>query len=646
MIIVGGVAGGATAAAKLRRISEDVEIILIERGEYISFANCGLPYYIGETIKDRSKLLVQTVEGMSDRFNIDIRNLSEVTSINPENKSITIKNLRTNEEYNETYDKLLLSPGARPIVPPIPGLKENETLFTLRNIPDTDKIKNYVDHQKPKKAVVVGGGFIGIEMAENLVDRGIEVTIVEMSSQVMAPIDYEMASILHAHLKEKGVHLILENGVQSFADQGEKVILSDGTEIPTDMTILSIGVRPENELAKTAGLELGERGGIIVNEYLQTSNENIYAVGDAIEVVDYINGNKAMIPLAGPANRQGRIAANNMIGKKEKYQGTLGTSIAKVFDLTVASTGNNEKTLKRFSVPYEVLHIHPSSHAGYYPGASQISLKLIFDKNTGKIFGAQAIAGDGADKRIDVIATAIKGGLTVEDLSNLELSYAPPFSSAKDPVNMAGYVATNIMDGELEHIQWHEVDQIVADGGLLIDVREPVEREFGFIEGSINISLNDLRTRLEELPRDQTIYVSCQVGLRGYLAARILKNNGYQVKNVDGGWRTYSSVFGSNLEVQVETTTNDLGETVVEDHHVVNDVKVDSVIDVSGLTCPMPIVKLKKGIDSLESEQVLELHATDKGTLNDLPAWSKNAGHTILKTEQEGSLIKFWIKKK
>ena len=649
VIIVGGVAGGATAAAKLRRISEDVEIILIERGEYISFANCGLPYYIGETIKDRSKLLVQTVEGMSDRFNIDIRNLSEVMSINPENKSITIKNLRTNEEYNETYDKLLLSPGARPIVPPIPGLKENETLFTLRNIPDTDKIKNYVDHQKPKKAVVVGGGFIGIEMAENLVDRGIEVTIVEMSNQVMAPIDYEMASILHAHLKEKGVHLILENGVQSFADQGEKVILSDGTEIPTDMTILSIGVRPENELAKTAGLELGERGGIIVNEYLQTSNENIYAVGDAIEVVDYINGNKAMIPLAGPANRQGRIAANNMIGKKEKYQGTLGTSVAKVFDLTVASTGNNEKTLKRFGVPYEVLHIHPSSHAGYYPGASQISLKLIFDKNTGKIFGAQAIAGDGADKRIDVIATAIKGGLTVEDLTNLELSYAPPFSSAKDPVNMAGYVATNIMDGELEHIQWHEVDQIVADGGLLIDVREPVEREFGFIEGSINISLNDLRTRLEELPRDQTIYVSCQVGLRGYLAARILKNNGYQVKNVDGGWKTYSSVFGSNIEVKVETTTNDLGETIVEDRPIVNDandVKVDSVIDVSGLTCPMPIVKLKKGIDSLESEQVLELHATDKGILNDLPAWSKNAGHTILKTEQEGSLIKFWIKKK
>ena len=337
IIIVGGVAGGATAAARLRRISEDVEIVLVERGEHISFANCGLPYYIGETIKDRSKLLVQTVKGMSDRFNLDIRNLSEVLSINPENKNVTIKNLQNGEVYEESYDKLLLSPGARPIVPPIPGLGENKTLFTLRNIPDTDKIKNHVDHNNPKRAVIVGGGFIGIEMAENLVDRGMEVTLIEMANQIMAPIDFEMASILHTHLKEKGVQLILENGVQSFADQGNKVILSDGTEIQTDMTILSIGVRPENELAKTAGLELGERGGIIVNEFLQTSNEDIYAVGDAVEVVDYISGTKAMIPLAGPANRQGRIAANNMMGKKEKYQGTLGTSIAKVFDLTVAS---------------------------------------------------------------------------------------------------------------------------------------------------------------------------------------------------------------------------------------------------------------------------------------------------------------------
>jgi CoA-disulfide reductase len=547
IIIVGGVAGGATAAARLRRISEDVEIILVERGENISFANCGLPYYIGETIKDRSKLLVQTVKGMSQRFNLDIRNLSEVLSINPENKTVMIKNLQTGEVYEESYDKLLLSPGARPVVPPIPGLNESQSLFTLRNIPDTDKIKNYVDTKNPKKAVVIGGGFIGIEMAENLVDRGIEVTIIEKSNQIMAPIDIEMASILHTHLKERGVKLLLENGVESFADQGKRVILSDGTEIETDMTILSIGVRPENELAKTAGLELGERGGIIVNEYLQTSNEDIFAVGDAVEVFDYISGTKAMIPLAGPANRQGRIAANNMMGKKEKYQGTMGTSIAKVFNLTVAATGNNEKTLKRLGMKYEVVHIHPSSHAGYYPGAVPMALKLIFDKETGKIFGAQAVGADGVDKRIDVIATAIKGGLKVEDLTNLELSYAPPYSSAKDPVNMAGYVAVNIMEGELEHVQWHEIDQIVAESGLLIDVREPMEREFGFIEGSINIPLNDLRNRLEELPKDQIIYVSCQVGLRGYLASRILKNNGYHVKNVDGGWKTYSFVYGGNI---------------------------------------------------------------------------------------------------
>lgn len=548
IIIVGGVAGGATAAARLRRISEDVEIVLVERGEYISYANCGLPYYIGETIKDRSKLLVQTVKGMSERFNLDIRNLSEVVSINTEMKNVIIKNLQTEEVYTESYEKLLLSPGSRPIVPPIPGLHENQTLFTLRNIPDTDTIKNYVDSKKPQKAVVIGGGFIGIEMAENLVDRGIEVTIIEMANQIMAPIDFEMASILHKHLIEKGVKLILENGVQSFADEGKKVLLSDGTEIQTDMTILSIGVRPENELAKAAGLELGERGGIIVNEYLQTSNQDIYAVGDAVEVVDYMNGKKAMIPLAGPANRQGRISANNMMGKNEKYQGTLGTSIAKVFDLTVAATGNNEKTLKRLGIEYEVVHIHPSSHAGYFPGAAPISFKLIFDKETGKIYGAQAVGADGVDKRIDIIATAIKGELTVEDLTNLELSYAPPYSSAKDPVNMAGYVATNIMLGDLEHIQWHEVDHIVAEGGLLIDVRDPKERENGFIDGSINIPLNELRDKLDQIPREKPVYVSCQVGLRGYLASQIFKNNGYHVKNVDGGWKTYSSVYGANTK--------------------------------------------------------------------------------------------------
>lgn len=642
VIIIGGVAGGATAAARLRRISEDAEIILIERGEHISFANCGLPYYIGETIKDRSKLLVQTVEGMSKRFVLDIRVNSEAVTIDVKNKKVTIKNLHTAEVYEESYDKLLLSPGARPIIPPIPGIENHESLFTLRNIPDTDRIKDFVEHHAPESAIIIGGGFIGLEMAENLVARGIKVTVIEKGNQVLTPLDMEMASPVQTHLIQNGVTLILGNGVKGFKANGNIVVLEDGIELKTDMTILSIGVRPENELAKSAGLEIGEQGGIVVNHLLQTSNQDIYAVGDAIEVRDYINRKKTMIPLAGPANRQGRIAANNIMGKKEKYEGTLGTSIVKVFDLTVATTGNNEKVLQKWDIPYEVVHIHPNSHAGYYPESTPIALKLIFDKESGRIYGAQAIGRDGVDKRIDVIATAIKGNLTVEDLSNLELSYAPPYSSAKDPVNMAGYVATNIVDGELNQIQWHEVDQIVKNGGFLIDVRERVEREFGYIDGSQNISLGQLRGKLEDLPKDQPIYVSCQVGLRGYLASRILKNNGFDVKNVDGGWKTYSSV--SDL---TETVENIQGSNPkMEERKEEADFQIDSLLDVAGLACPMPIVKLKKGMDQLESNQVLELQATDKGILADLPAWTKKVGHQILKTEQEGSIIKFWIKKK
>jgi CoA-disulfide reductase len=549
IIIVGGVAGGATAAARLRRIDEEAEIILFERGEYISFANCGLPYYIGEVIEKRDKLLVQTVEGMSRRFNLDIRNLTEVVKINRESKAITAKKVATGEIYEESYDVLLLSPGAKPIVPNFPGLSEADNVFTLRNIPDTDAIKGFVDTKKPAHAVVVGGGFIGLEMAENLVERGVKVTIIEMANQVMAPIDFEMAAIVHGHLKDKGVELILEDGVKSIENGGKALILSSGTKIETEMIILSIGVKPENQLAVEAGLEVGERGGIKVNEYLQTSDENIYAIGDAIEVVDYINENPAMIPLAGPANRQGRIVAGNISGSREAYPGTLGTSIAKVFDLAVAATGNNEKTLTRLGIDYEVVHIHPECHAGYYPGGSQIALKMIFDRKTGKIYGAQAVGKDGADKRIDVIATAIKGNLTVHDLTELELAYAPPFSSAKDPVNYAGYVASNIIDDGIETVQWHEIDDIIAAGGLLIDVREPKERENGFISGSINISLDQLRGRLDELPKDQTIYVSCQVGLRGYLAARILLANGFKVKNLDGGWKTYSVARQQQKEV-------------------------------------------------------------------------------------------------
>lgn len=541
IVIVGGVAGGATAAARLRRIDETSEIVLIEKGEYISFANCGLPYYIGEIIEERQKLLVQTVEGMSQRFNLDIRNLSEVTTIHREDKMITIKNMRTNETYEESYDKLILSPGARPIVPPIPGLEDAKSLFTLRNIPDTDQIKSYVDDRNPRNAVIVGGGFIGLEMAENLHERGMEVTVIEAADQVMAPLDYEMAAIIHKHLKDKGVHLILNDGVQSFENNGQEIITQSGQQIRADMIILSIGVRPESELAIHAKLNVGERGGIQVNEYLQTSDPHIYAIGDAIEVKDYINGKPTMIPLAWPANRQGRLVADNISGKKSAYNGTLGTSIAKIFDYDVAATGNNEKTLKQLNIPHEVIHIHPGSHAGYYPGASPIALKVAFDKSTGKIYGAQAVGMGGVDKRIDVIATAIKGGLTVLDLPDLELAYAPPYSSAKDPVNMAGYVATNIVEGVTQTIQWHEVDEMLANGGTLIDVRNPNECAKGSIQGSTNIPLDELRGRLHEIPTDKLIHVNCQVGLRGYVASRILQENGFKVKNLDGGWKTYAT---------------------------------------------------------------------------------------------------------
>ncbi|EGG36648.1 CoA-disulfide reductase [Paenibacillus sp. HGF5] len=543
IVIVGGVAGGASAAARLRRLDESSTIVLVERGEYISFANCGLPYYIGETITDRNKLMVQTVPGLSRRYDLDIRNLSEVTSILRDKKMVAIKNLATGETYTESYNYLILSPGAKPVVPDIPGLSDARNVFTLRNIPDTDRIKQYVDDVQPKEAIIVGGGFIGLEMAENLADRGVQVTVIEMANQVMAPLDYEMAAIIQSHLKDKGVRLILEDGVEAFHDGGQQIELSSGKRISTEMTLLSIGVRPESTLASAAGLPVNDRGGIQVNEYMQTADPSIYAIGDAIEVKDYVLQSQAFIPLAGPANRQGRLVADHIYGKSNYYKGTLGSSIAKVFDLTVAATGVNEKRLKQMNLPYQAIHIHPSSHAGYYPGAYPISLKLLFHPETGQIYGAQAVGADGVDKRIDVIATAIKGNLNVWDLTELELSYAPPYSSAKDPVNYAGYVAANILDGLVDTVQWHEIDDLVGKGATLIDVREPKERESGYIQGSINIPLNDLRSRLKELPENETLYVTCQVGLRGYLAARILTEHGFRVKNLDGGWKTYSSAY-------------------------------------------------------------------------------------------------------
>ncbi|MGG3941784.1 CoA-disulfide reductase [Peribacillus psychrosaccharolyticus] len=542
IIIVGGVAGGATAAARLRRLNEEDTIIMFERGEYISFANCGLPYYIGGVISERKKLLVQTVEGMSNRFNLDIRNLTEVVRINAQEKMVTARNLQTGEEYVESYDALILSPGSKPIKPQISGIEEAKALFTVRNVPDTDLIKQYVDEEKPKHAVVIGGGFIGLELAENLVERGVKVTVIERGDQVMAPIDFEMAQIVHAELKNKGINLILNDGVKEFKDQGTTIILESGGKVESaDMIILAIGVQPETQLAKDAGLELGVRGTIKVNEKLQTSDPSIYAVGDAIEVKDYINGTAGFVPLAGPANRQGRIVADVINGMPAAYKGVLGTSIVKVFELTAAVTGNNEKTLRKMNRSYEVIHVQPMNHAGYYPGASPMTLKVIFDKKTGGILGAQAVGKGGIDKRIDVLATAIKASMTVEDLADLELSYAPPYSSAKDPVNIAGYAASNIVDGSAENVQWHEIDALLAGGGILIDVRDPGEVARGAIDGAINIPVNELRERLDEVPRDKDLYVSCQVGLRGYLAARILTGHGMKVKNLDGGYKLYST---------------------------------------------------------------------------------------------------------
>ena len=540
IVIVGGVAGGASAAARLRRLNEQDQIIMFERGEHISFANCGLPYYIGETISQREKLLIQTPKALKDRFGIEVRVQTEVVEIDRGAKQVKSRHVVTGEVETQSYDLLLLSPGAQPMVPDLPGLDQADSVFTLRNIPDTDRIKGYVDEQKPRHATILGGGFIGVEMAENLRHRGMGVTIVERNRQVLGPLDPEMARGIERHLVQNGIELMLGEQVSEVQERGRVIRMASGKQLHTDMILVSIGVKPESDLACKAGLSLGVKGSIQVNEHLQTSDPSIYAVGDAIEVKNRIHGFETVVPLAWGANRQGRLAADHMNGLPASYNGAYGTAIVKVFDLTAAVTGNNEKTLRGLGIPYETVHIHPNSHAGYYPGAAAMSLKLLFDPKTGTIYGAQAVGADGVDKRIDVIATAMRGGLKAYDLADLELSYAPPYSSAKDPVNMAGYVASNVMDGLVETIQWHEIDQYVENGGMLIDVRDEKERTQGFIPGSICIPLNDLRSRIAELGSIKEVVVSCQVGLRGYLAARILTQHGIRVRNVDGGYKTYS----------------------------------------------------------------------------------------------------------
>ena len=637
VIIVGGVAGGASTAARLRRLDENLEIIMIEKGEYISFANCGLPYYIGETIDERGKLIVQTIEEMSSKFNLDIRNLNEVISIDKENKKVKIKNLKSNEEYDETYEVLVLSPGAAPIKPQIPGIDGCNNLFTLRNIPDTDKIKSYVDDKKPKHATVIGGGFIGIEMVENLHARGINITLVESSNQVMAPLDIEMASILHEHLIDKNVELILEDGVATFERNGRKIILSSGKEICTDMIILSIGVRPETTIARQANLKLNERGSIVVDKFMKTSDPSIYALGDAVEVIDFVNKKPSMIPLAWPANRQGRIVADNICGKNVEYKGTLGSSVAKVFDYTVAATGNNEKTLKMLGIEYEAIHIHPGSHAGYYPGAFPISLKMLFDSKSGKILGAQGVGIDGVEKRIDVLATAIKGNLTVFDLQDIEPCYAPPYNSAKDPVNMLGYYASNIIEGITQIIQWHKIDSLDKENSLIVDIREEFELITGNLENSIHIPLEELRDRLNEIPRNKKIYVTCQVGLRGYIACRVLEQNGIKCTNIDGGMKTYLYVKRAKEGIEkqfkkIEKVDNEVA-VMREENIDLNKVNADITLNACGLQCPGPIKRVFEEVKKMENGNILEVKASDPGFSKDIKSWCDSTGNTLLKSE-------------
>jgi len=541
VLIIGGVAGGASAAARLRRLDESAEIIMFERGEHISFANCGLPYYVGGIIPERDSLLVQTPRAMQRRFNIDVRTFSEVVRIIPAEKKIRVRNLLDDSTYEENYDYLVLSPGATPFKPPVPGI-DLPNVFTVRNIPDSDQIKNWVSAERAATAVVVGGGFVGLEMAENLIHAGLKVALVEAGDQVMMPLDREMANIVHRYLRRRGIALYLSERMVSCEGEGrvKEVKLAGGGVLPADLVILGTGVLPEAELARDAGLTVGPTRGIAVNEYLQTSDPFIYAVGDAIQVQNFVSGMETMIPLAGPANKQGRIVADNICGRPSKYEGTLGTAIAKIFDMAVATTGLNEKTLKKMEQRYEVSYTHPAPYATYYPGGSFMSIKLIFDPENGKILGAQIVGYEGVDKRIDVLAACIRKGLNVFDLQELELAYAPPFSSAKDPVNMAGYVAGNIINGDVDIVHWHQIDELKSQGAIIVDVRTRHEHLEGAIPGAVNIPVDSLRDRMSELPRDSQIVLCCRVGMRAYYAYRILKQHGYtRAKNLSGGYLTY-----------------------------------------------------------------------------------------------------------
>ena len=653
IVIVGGVAGGASAAARARRLSEEAEIIMLERGEHVSFANCGMPYYIGGTIAHRDRLLVQTPQSLARRFGIDVRTRTEALRIDRQRKELVIRDLADGSQKVQPYDVLILSPGAEPARPAIPGI-DSPGVFTLRTLADTDAIKRAVDADKPTQAVIIGGGYIGLEMAEALRQRGLGVTLVELGSQVFGPIDPEMAEPIHQELLQRGVDLRLETSVTGIQQDsaGLTVHLSTGQAVHCGLVILAIGVKPEVTLARQAGLTIGERCGIVVDEHMRTSDPNIFAVGDAVEVADFVTGQPALIPLAGPANRQGRIAADNAFGRPSVYRRTQGTAICKVFELAVGMTGMSEKALKRAGMACEKVYVHPASHASYYPGASPISLKLLFDPASGKILGAQAVGTDGVDKRIDVLAVAIRAGMTVFDLEDMELSYAPPYGSAKDPINYAGFVAGNAIRGDVQLC--HTQDALaVRDDQMLLDVRTSAEVSVGTIPGSVNIPVDDLRSRLSELPRDKELLVFCQVGLRGYLACRILMQNGFRCRNLTGGYKTFraatAGVAGTINNPPVSPPAccsvsapakpqmrSDTGADDDDDDDA-GPAKVDTLVtrsvDATGLQCPGPIMKLGLELETLSAGQAVCITASDPAFVADVSAWCHSTGHQLVSSE-------------
>ncbi|MBD7968710.1 CoA-disulfide reductase [Paenibacillus gallinarum] len=651
VIIVGGVAGGASAAARLRRLDEEAHIIMFERDEYISFANCGLPYYIGNTIIDRSKLIVQTPEAMTQRFNLDIRTKSEVIAVHAERKTVTVRSAEKGT-YEESYDALILSPGAAPIRPALPGI-DHPQIHTVRNIPDTDRIKKQVISPETKTAVVVGGGYIGVEMAENLKEAGLEVTVVQSADQLLGTFDREMSNILAQEMEQQGVELLFQDTVESFNDTNGKVTLSlrSGRVLTSDLVILAVGVKPDTSFLKDSGIALGNRGHIQVSTALETNIPNIYAVGDAVEIHE--GGAVTAIPLAGPANKQGRIAADRVAGLKTTYKGGHGTSIIKVFQLTGAQTGLTEKKLKELGTDYHTVYVHPNAHAAYYPGATPMTIKLLFDPQ-GVILGAQAVGRVGVDKRIDDIATVLHFGGTVTDLTELDLAYAPPFSSAKDPVNMLGYVAENVVAGRMNVFTPDELGEMDSSQSLLVDVRSAIEHQNGHIPGSLHIPVDELRERMHELDPNKEIWVYCQVGLRGYTAARILQQHGYRVRNLTGGYKTYKmSAFKPEKKMDSSTPAPAASNFIDAAHPnetkqaSENNISADIHLDACGLSCPGPLIEAKRAMDGLSPGQVLQITATDPGFYEDVKSFARMSNHDTLQVERmHDGQIKAILRKK